>query len=143
MKEWRLKAACAGLSLEEADRIFFPEETDTPDIWREGKKICSGCPVREACLKNASAHGAQYGLWGGLTPQERETKGLPVSGSRPKAGDGRKCGTYSKWNAGCRCVDCVDAKRLYTRLQMRRWRRWKYEPEKNVVVHLPTYREET
>lgn len=143
MKEWRLQAACAGLELSEADRIFFPENPDDPQAWVEGKQICASCPVRTNCLKNASAHGAQYGLWGGLTPQEREAKGLPVSGSRPKAGDGRKCGTYSKWNAGCRCDDCVEAKRTYTRNQMRRWRRWKYESERGVVVHLPTYQEES
>jgi hypothetical protein len=143
MKDWRLQAACAGLELTEADRIFFPENSEDSKAWLEGKQICGACPVKKECLKNASAHGAQYGLWGGLTPQEREAKGLPVSGSRPKAGDGRKCGTYSKWNAGCRCVDCVDAKRIYTRNQMRRWRRWKYEAERNVVVHLPTYMEES
>jgi WhiB family redox-sensing transcriptional regulator len=33
--------------------------------------VCSGCPVRQACLDEALLFVEQVGVWGGLTDQER------------------------------------------------------------------------
>lgn len=56
-------------------------QTD-PDAWHpegEGatlspaKRICKRCPVRRPCLEFALAEGLIYdGVWGGLSPRERQ-----------------------------------------------------------------------
>ena len=37
----------------------------------EAKAICAGCPARDACLAYALDAGEAYGVWGGLTEDER------------------------------------------------------------------------
>ena len=37
----------------------------------EAKAICAGCPVRDACLAYALDTGEAYGVWGGLSEDER------------------------------------------------------------------------
>jgi WhiB family redox-sensing transcriptional regulator len=37
----------------------------------EAKAVCAGCPVRDACLAYALDSGQDYGIWGGLTEDER------------------------------------------------------------------------
>ena len=138
MGEWRTHGHCSNLTPAEADRIFFPTDT-SEDAWTEARELCSNCPVAAQCLADVTKHAAPYGMWAGLTPQEREQQGLPTKGTRSLNRKGRKHGTYSKWNDGCRCDDCVEAKRTYTRNQMREWRRWKGTKDKTANVRLPTY----
>lgn len=38
------------------------------------KAICRVCPVREECLETALAIKEPYGIWGGLTEQERRER---------------------------------------------------------------------
>ncbi|WP_218917325.1 WhiB family transcriptional regulator [Luteipulveratus mongoliensis] len=33
--------------------------------------VCAGCPVRAACLTYAQEAGQEYGIWGGLSEQDR------------------------------------------------------------------------
>lgn len=52
--------------------IFFPD----PSPWMlseiaAAKEVCSICPVREVCLEYAMVNGIEYGVWGGLTRNER------------------------------------------------------------------------
>jgi WhiB family redox-sensing transcriptional regulator len=35
------------------------------------KKICTACPVKTQCLEHALAVPEYYGVWGGLTQEER------------------------------------------------------------------------
>jgi WhiB family redox-sensing transcriptional regulator len=67
--EWRHQAACAG---EETD-LFFPVGTSPAAIAQahEAKKVCAGCPVRLDCLKWAIDTAQEWGVWGGLTEDER------------------------------------------------------------------------
>ena len=59
---WEAFAACRGRDLS----LFFPE----PSISVEpGKRICRGCPVRQACL--VAGLDEKHGIWGGLTRNER------------------------------------------------------------------------
>ena len=53
--------------------LFFPEDGDE---WseRRAKTLCAGCPVRATCLAGALARGEEYGIFGGLTAEER---GMP------------------------------------------------------------------
>ena len=55
-------AACEGLD----QSIFF-------SVWGEdhAKSICADCPARVPCLEYALRTGQEFGVWGGLTTQER------------------------------------------------------------------------
>jgi WhiB family redox-sensing transcriptional regulator len=35
------------------------------------KDVCSRCPVRAECLAFALANGEEFGVWGGMDPDER------------------------------------------------------------------------
>lgn len=55
---------------------------DAPRRAARAKRICAGCPVREACLRWAMEQDEPDGVWGGLTPGERRAL-------RPKRRPGR------------------------------------------------------
>ncbi len=38
---------------------------------REARETCRGCPVKPDCLEDSIRHGDQHGIFGGMTPQER------------------------------------------------------------------------
>lgn len=64
--------------------MFFTGAED-PELRDAAKKVCAGCPLREACLDTAMAYGdhAQHGIFGGLTARERrEIKSPSRRGSR-------------------------------------------------------------
>ncbi|MDQ4024759.1 MAG: WhiB family transcriptional regulator [Actinomycetota bacterium] len=50
--------------------MFFPPVEQEAEA---AKTICSGCTVREPCLEAAIAAGERFGIWGGLTTQERRS----------------------------------------------------------------------
>jgi WhiB family transcriptional regulator, redox-sensing transcriptional regulator len=61
---WHDFALCA-----EADpECWFPEKGGST---REAKKICARCPVRAQCLEYALGNDLRFGIWGGLSEQER------------------------------------------------------------------------
>lgn len=67
---WRSRAACRG----EDPELFFPVGSSEPAALAQiagAKAICARCPVREACLRFALYTGQDYGIWGGLTEDER------------------------------------------------------------------------
>lgn len=72
--DWTSRAACRGAATE----IFFPEyQGNTSDrIYEQAREFCQQCDVRYECLKLAlSFEGPdvrRYGVWGGLTPEERD-----------------------------------------------------------------------
>ncbi|MFI7113929.1 WhiB family transcriptional regulator [Nonomuraea sp. NPDC050227] len=54
----------------EADpEAWFPEHGAPAG---PAKRICAACPARAACLAYALAEDIPYGIYGGLTPQERQ-----------------------------------------------------------------------
>jgi WhiB family redox-sensing transcriptional regulator len=63
-RPWQDEAACRTLPIE----IFFPPAEQEGEV---AKTICSGCTVREPCLQAALAAGERFGIWGGLTTEER------------------------------------------------------------------------
>ena len=74
---WQRQGACRGYSYV-AD-IWYPETLDERErrhvavAARHAKLICSTCDVSDQCLEYAIAHHESYGIWGGLTPDERKT----------------------------------------------------------------------
>lgn len=49
---------------------MFPSDQDTDGI-AAAKGNCQVCPVLAECLEASLAKGEQWGIWGGLTPDER------------------------------------------------------------------------
>jgi WhiB family transcriptional regulator, redox-sensing transcriptional regulator len=61
---WQDRALC----METDPEAFFPEKGGST---REAKKVCRGCEVRAECLEYALGHDERFGIWGGLSEQER------------------------------------------------------------------------
>ncbi|MFF3213706.1 WhiB family transcriptional regulator [Streptomyces sp. NPDC002886] len=71
--QWQLRAACRALG---SNRFFHPagergEDREERDA--AAKRVCADCPVRAACLEHALRTREPYGVWGGLTEEERRT----------------------------------------------------------------------
>ena len=69
--QWHTIAAC----LSEDPDLFFPIGTTgdaVPQI-AAAKSICATCPVMEECLDFALSSRQDYGVWGGLTEDERRS----------------------------------------------------------------------
>ncbi|WP_443065740.1 WhiB family transcriptional regulator [Streptomyces sp. NBC_00503] len=68
---WQERAACRELG----SRLFFhPAGERGPE--REArdaaaKEVCALCPVQRDCLRHALRVGETFGVWGGLTEDER------------------------------------------------------------------------
>lgn len=62
-----------GAPCEGADGIFFPEghESMIRAATLEAKLICRKCPFRILCGQYALAAEEPYGIWAGMTPEER------------------------------------------------------------------------
>ena len=65
-EEWQDLGACRTLPVE----IFFPPAEQEAE---EAKSVCAVCEVRQLCLEFALAAGERFGIWGGLTTQERRS----------------------------------------------------------------------
>jgi WhiB family transcriptional regulator, redox-sensing transcriptional regulator len=70
--DWQLLAACRGV---DSSLFFHPEgERGAARSAREvaAKEVCMRCPVRAECAAHALSVREPYGVWGGLTEDERE-----------------------------------------------------------------------
>lgn len=65
--EWHRDAACRGIDIESRDP-FFPDRGGST---KPAKLLCAHCPVRDECLADALENDAEFGIWGGLTSDER------------------------------------------------------------------------
>lgn len=90
---WREQALCQRKNLE----LWYPpmDSTSPNDYYALGKLACHRCPVWKECLQSASSE--TWGLWGGLTPQERKGTVRPVHG------------TVELFRLGCECTPCYEA----------------------------------
>ncbi len=70
---WQLQGACRG----EDPGLFFHPEGERGRLLVEcddaAKAVCARCPVIALCASHALAVREPYGVWGGLTEDERET----------------------------------------------------------------------
>ena len=71
LSSWRLRAACRSVD----SAVFF-----SPDAERgrareareaRAKAICARCPVIRECAAYVLTAGERYGVWGGLSEQDR------------------------------------------------------------------------
>ncbi len=69
--DWQLQGSCQGLN---SGVFFHPDgERGAARARRadRAKAICQRCPVLEQCRRHALAVREPYGVWGGLTEEER------------------------------------------------------------------------
>ncbi|WP_082554536.1 WhiB family transcriptional regulator [Aeromicrobium sp. Root495] len=69
--EWQESGACIDRSVEE---FFLPEGLRTvekSDHEAAAIRICGTCPVVRDCLQHALRARERYGVWGGLSADER------------------------------------------------------------------------
>lgn len=68
---WQLEATCRGMDVE----IFFHPTSERRNRKQQridqAKAICHGCPVLEECRRHALRTREPYGIWGGLSEEER------------------------------------------------------------------------
>jgi WhiB family redox-sensing transcriptional regulator len=70
--DWQVRAACRG---SDTSNFYHPENERGPSRTRRemrAKTVCAACPVVENCLRWALAAREPYGVWGGLSAEERE-----------------------------------------------------------------------
>lgn len=70
--EWQSVAACRG---SDTATFYHPENERGPSrVRRElrAKQFCAACPVVEECLRWALETREPYGVWGGMSVEERE-----------------------------------------------------------------------
>ena len=68
---WQLDAACRGMDVE----IFYHPTAERRSTKQhridQAKKVCGGCPVVQQCRQQALETREPYGIWGGLSEDER------------------------------------------------------------------------
>jgi WhiB family redox-sensing transcriptional regulator len=63
--QWSEGAVCAQTDPE----VFYPDKGGSTTA---AKRICRGCPVMAECLQYAVDNRETFGVWGGLSPRERQ-----------------------------------------------------------------------
>jgi WhiB family redox-sensing transcriptional regulator len=64
--DWMAEANCRNMDV----NIFFPEVAATYDPFI--REVCNSCPVMENCLWYATETHAETGMFGGMSPTERQ-----------------------------------------------------------------------
>lgn len=114
---WHDDALCrevSGLDWIEAKRGSVEEQAC--------RLICSACPVRLDCAVGALERRESWGVWGGLTRDDR--KAIAARYGYLPPGDPPAHGTNArrvKW--GCNCLECRQAHALYEAMRRERVRR--------------------
>ena len=93
--DWQLRGSCR-----QADpALFFHPEGERGQRKeardRAAKAVCGTCPVIAPCRAHAVAVREPYGVWGGLTEEERAGVGAGL------AGPGTAVTGPGRWSAAC------------------------------------------
>jgi WhiB family redox-sensing transcriptional regulator len=69
--DWQLRAACRGADV---TAFYHPSQERSRSRERRierAKAVCAQCPVLSACRRHALSTREPYGVWGGLSEDER------------------------------------------------------------------------
>lgn len=69
--EWQSEGNCVGKDPELFFLDFNMRSSTKTNKEREAKAVCKGCPVIAKCLNHALTVPEVYGVWGGMTADER------------------------------------------------------------------------
>jgi WhiB family redox-sensing transcriptional regulator len=102
---------------------WFPERGSNRREIEKVKAICQDCPIRVKCLEYALHHAEKFGIWGGLSVDERNAirRTMPQQPRRTTIHVRPiSHGTNAGYHAHLRrketpCQDCVTAHRDYQR----------------------------
>ena len=79
--EWQYEGSCR---LMDSEMFFHPDGERGPrrrNRENAAKAVCASCPVIQACRAHALAVQEPYGIWGGLSEDDRavilESRGIP------------------------------------------------------------------
>lgn len=83
---WQAEGACRGL---QTSMFFHPDYERGPARERresQAKAVCRSCPVMERCRTHALQVHEPYGIWGGLSAEERKAalRAQRRAGARPQ-----------------------------------------------------------
>jgi WhiB family redox-sensing transcriptional regulator len=70
--DWQMSAACRG---EDPGTFFHPDGERGPARTareRSAKAICARCPIISQCAAHALSVREPYGIWGGMSEEERD-----------------------------------------------------------------------
>jgi WhiB family transcriptional regulator, redox-sensing transcriptional regulator len=98
--DWQLHAACRGLP---SDVFFHPDNERGPARAARdeaAKVVCAGCSVRVQCRAHALEIREPYGVWGGLSEDERDRQQLSVRMVRQRSGPSRNPRTAASQASG-------------------------------------------
>ncbi len=70
--DWQMMAACRGADPRSSSTRTASGGPTRAARETAAKAICAGCPVRDACAAHALRVREPYGVWGGLSEDERE-----------------------------------------------------------------------
>jgi WhiB family transcriptional regulator, redox-sensing transcriptional regulator len=65
MRDWLSEALCAHLPVE-----WWTDPPD-PQAVKDARKVCAQCPVMVECYELAAVEEPDFGVWAGLTADER------------------------------------------------------------------------
>lgn len=65
---WMEQALCAQTG--PADFMWFPDKSER--AYSDARRTCAACMVKRSCLEYALDIDDQWGMYGGLTPNERK-----------------------------------------------------------------------
>lgn len=64
--------------------VMFPGDHN-PAAIEEAKAVCQGCPVLQQCISERTRKGDRYGVWGGMTENDRKAAAKRASRQSRKA----------------------------------------------------------
>ncbi len=66
------RAACEGMDFFQQERDGETHRQFEVRAKKELVPICGSCAIKAACLSHALEHNIDFGVWGGLTPEQRK-----------------------------------------------------------------------
>ncbi|MFD7736080.1 WhiB family transcriptional regulator [Kitasatospora phosalacinea] len=69
--DWQLEGSCRTVGSEVFFRPASEGRAEARQREEAAKRVCAACPVRLECRRHALATREPYGVWGGLTEDER------------------------------------------------------------------------
>lgn len=94
--DWK-QAACTGMSRD----LFFPNDFELPD--ERAVRTCRRCLIREDCATYAIEKHEEFGIWGGLTEEQRQK--ASKSQSRVRCPDCRSDSVFADGDTEI-CLSC-------------------------------------
>lgn len=69
---WQSQARCRGMGHE----VFFIAKGQHQSFHERAKAICAICPVKEECLAYSVSFHDRFGIWGGMSVNDRRRGGF-------------------------------------------------------------------